>query len=167
MPPGAPIVYLPAPLRRETHVRIEASIDVAAPPAAIWDLLMQPAGYPEFMTPSDEITELGDGAVAPGYVYKERGGVPPIKSEITWTVAAAEPGQRLVTDGTDGKVGIHLEWILAETDPGTHLVHTMELQPAWFLAPVMAVMWPLLMRKRAQEALDGTMANVKRMVEAA
>jgi hypothetical protein len=40
-----------------------------------------------------------------------------------------------------------------------------EGSPAWYLAPVMAVMWPLLMRERAQEALDKTMANVKRIAE--
>jgi hypothetical protein len=126
---------------------------------------MQPARYPEVMTPSDQITELGDGVVKEGYVYKERGGIPPIKSEMTWTVSQAEPNKRLVSDGTDGKVKIHVTWVLNETEAGSHLLHTMELTPAWFLAPVMALMWPLMMRQRAQKALDGTMANVRRIAE--
>jgi hypothetical protein len=39
------------------------------------------------------------------------------------------------------------------------------LEPRWFLAPVNAVLWPLMMRKRAQAVLDGTVANAKRIVE--
>ena len=148
-------------------MRVETSIDIAASADSVWDLLMQPSRYPEVMTPSDEITELGDGVGKEGYVYKERGGIPPIKSELTWTVARVEPKKRLITDGTDGKVKIHVDWVLDETASGTRLVHTMELTPVWFLAPVMALMWPLMMRSRAQQALDGTMANMKRIVEAA
>ena len=148
-------------------MRIETSIDIAARPDAVWELLMQPGRYPEFASPSDEITELGDGVVEPGYVYKERGGIPPFKSEVTWTVADVDHGRRLVADGTDGKVRIHVDWELTEIESGSHLIHTMQMKPAWFLVPVMAVMWPLMMRTRAQDALDGTMANVKRIVEAA
>jgi hypothetical protein len=41
----------------------------------------------------------------------------------------------------------------------------MAMQPRWFLAPVNAVLWPLMMRKRAQAVLDKTVANAKRIVE--
>jgi len=51
------------------------------------------------------------------------------------------------------------------TDAGSHLAHTAELKPVWYLAPVMAVMWPLVMRKRTQQYMDRTMENVKRIVE--
>ena len=148
-------------------MRIETGIDIDGPPEAVWDLLMEPTRYPEFATPSDEIVELGDGDMREGYVYKERGGIPPIKSVLTWTVAEMVPNKRLVSDGTDGKVQIHVDWDLGPTATGTRLAHSMELTPAWFLVPVMAVMWPLMMRKRAQAALDGTMSNIKEIVEAA
>ena len=146
-------------------MRIETSTDIAGPAESVWALLMEPARYPEIMTPSDEITELGDGELREGYVYKERGGIPPIKSVLTWTVAEVKAPNRLVSDGTDGKVTIHVDWTITETDDGSRLEHSMELTPVWFLKPVMAVMWPLMMRKRAQDALDGTMANMKRLVE--
>ena len=148
-------------------MRIDTGINIDAPAEAVWDLLMQPARYPEFATPSDEITDLGDGVVQEGYVYKERGGIPPFKSEMTWTVASVHPNERLVTTGNDGKVTIRAEWILDDRADGSHLAHYIELDPIWYLAPVMGVMWPLMMRSRAQEALDGTMANIKRIVEAA
>ena len=147
-------------------MRIETSIEIAATPDAVWDLMMQPDRYPEFMEPADEMLDLGDGIVKEGYVYKARGGVPPIKSASTWTVTTFDPKARQVHDGDDGKVKIHSEWGIRPTESGSHLSHTIDLKPVWYLAPVMAVMWPLLMRKRAQEATDKTMANVKRIVEA-
>ncbi|NNC74193.1 MAG: hypothetical protein HKN93_01655 [Acidimicrobiia bacterium] len=147
-------------------MRIETSIDIDSSPEAVWELLSQPARHPDFATPSDSIVELGDGEVREGYVYKEKGGIPPIKSVMTWTVAEVVPNRRLVSDGTDGKVNIHVDWDLEATASGTRLSHSMELSPAWFLVPVMAVMWPAVMRKRAQAALDGTMSNLKQIVEA-
>ena len=147
-------------------MRIETSIEIAATSGAVWDLMMQPARYTEFMEPADEMLDLGDGIVKEGYVYKERGGIPPIKSVSTWTVTTFDPETRQVHDGDDGKAKIHLDWVIRPTESGSHLSHTLDLKPVWYLAPVMAVMWPLLMRKRAQEALDKTMANVKRIVEA-
>ncbi len=147
-------------------MRVETGIDIDGPPEAVWELVSQPARYPDFATPSDAIVELGEGDLREGYVYKERGGIPPVKSVMTWTVAEVVPNRRLVSDGTDGNVRIHVDWDLAATASGTRLSHSMELSPAWFLAPVMAVMWPALMRKRAQAALDDTMTNIKRIVEA-
>jgi hypothetical protein len=84
----------------------------------------------------------------------------------TWTVTTFEPKVRQIHDGDDGKARIHLDWRLTPTESGCGLSHTMDLQPVWYLAPVMAVMWPLVLRKRAQQALDGTMGNIKRIVEA-
>ena len=39
------------------------------------------------------------------------------------------------------------------------------MKPRWYMVPVNAILWPLMMRKRAQAAMDKTGANIKRMVE--
>lgn len=147
-------------------MRLETSTDIAGSPEAVWDLFMKPDRYTEFMQPADEMIDAADGIVRSGYVYKVRGGIPPIKSDMTWTVNEFEPMSSQVHDGDDGKAKIHADWTITPTDAGSHLAHTVELRPAWYLAPVMAVMWPLLMRKRTQGFMDQTMANVKRIVEA-
>jgi hypothetical protein len=142
------------------------SIDIAASPDAVWDLLMQPARYTELMEPSDEMVDLGDGVVKEGYVYTVQGGIPPFKGTSTWTVTTVDPKSLQVHDGNDGKVEIHTDWRITPTESGSHLSHTAELTPQWYLAPVMAVMWPLMMRKRTQAAMEKTMANFKRIAEA-
>ncbi len=147
-------------------MQVKTSIEIAAPPEAVWDLMMQPARYSEFAEPADEMVDIGDGVVKKGYVYKERGGIPPFKSESTWTVTTFEPKTRQVHDGDDGKAKIRLDMQIAHAGSGSRLSQSIDLKPVWYLAPVMGLMWPLMMRKRAQEAMDKTSANVKRIVEA-
>jgi hypothetical protein len=46
------------------------------------------------------------------------------------------------------------------------LTNVIELRPRWFLVPVNAVLWPLFMRRRCQAAMDESVANAKRVLEA-
>ena len=70
---------------------------------------------------------------------------------MTWTLSKFEPKSREVHDGDDdGKARIHAGLTIAPTDTGSHLAHTVELKPVLHLAPLMAVMWTLIMRKRTQ-----------------
>lgn len=74
--------------------------------------------------------------------------------------------RRMVHIGDDGSMTMDLEIELSPTDGGTLFTQTLKMTPRWYLAPVSAVLWPLFMRKRAQEAMDKTGANVKRIAEA-
>jgi carbon monoxide dehydrogenase subunit G len=147
-------------------MQTEVSIEIGAAPDAVWGLLMQPDRYPEFMDPAEEMVDLGDGTVQVGYEYSAKGGVPPFKSTTSWSVTTFEPNTYQVHDGDDGQMKIHADWRITATETGCTLNHTAEMEPVWYVAPVMAVMWPLLMRKRVEEAMNRTMANVKRLAEA-
>ncbi len=41
----------------------------------------------------------------------------------------------------------------------------MDAQPRGLLTPIVMIMWPLLMRGRAQRAMADTFANAKRILE--
>ena len=142
-----------------SHIDIDASID------AVWDLLMQPARYSEIADPTDEMLDIGDGEVKKGYVYRERGGIPPFKSESTWQVTAFEPKSHQVHEGDDGQMRFHLDIRIAPSGAGSRLTQTLDLKPRWYMVPMSAVLWPLMMRRRAQAAMDKTVANVRRIVE--
>ncbi len=148
-------------------LKSSTAIDINATPNTVWDLLMQPSRYPDLMEPSDEMVDVGDGVVKEGYVYSVNGGIAPFKGKSTWTVSKVEPTSLQVHDGDDGTVKIHTDWRIAPTESGSHLSHNTELTPPWYLAPVMAVMWPMMMRKRTQMAIDTTMRNFKRIAEGA
>jgi hypothetical protein len=129
-------------------IRLETSIEIDGTPDTVWDLFMKPDRYTEFLEPSDEMVDGADGIVKDKYIYTVRGGIPPLKSVTTWTMSGFKPKSREVHDGDDGKARIRASWTIAPTDTGSHLAHTVELEPVRYLAPVMAVMWTLIMRKR-------------------
>lgn len=146
--------------------KVIASTDIAAPADPIWALLCEPSRYPEFADPTDRMLDVPDGPFGVGSVYREHGGVPPFKAESTWRVTAFEPRRRQVHVGDDGAMTLQLTIELVPVAGGTRLIKTLDLRPRWYLRPVMAVLWPLLMRRRAQATMDRTVQNVKRIVEA-
>jgi carbon monoxide dehydrogenase subunit G len=145
--------------------RVTSTIEIAAHPEAIWKLMCNPNTYPELADPTDRMTSVPDGEFGLGYTYKEYGGIPPFKSESEWMVTDYEPMTRQIHVGNDGQMRFTLEIRLDPIKGGTRLTQTLDLKPRWYLAPVSALLWPIMMHKRAQAAMDRTVANAKRMVE--
>ena len=144
---------------------VTASIDIEAPPEDIWALMCDPNQYPELADPTDRMLSVPDEEFGVGYVYTEYGGIPPFKGESTWRVTEFEPMRRQIHVGDDGSMTFDLSIELDPIDTGTHLTQKLKLTPRWYIRPVSLVMWPLMMRKRAQEALDKTVRNAKRITE--
>lgn len=143
-----------------------ASTDIAAPPDVIWGLLCDPLRYPELADPTDRMLQVPDEEMGVGYVYREYGGIEPFKGESTWRVTVFEPKRRQVHVGDDGSMTMDLTIELDPTETGTRLTQRLTLTPRWYLRPLNAILWPLMMRKRAQTAMDKTVLNVKRAAEA-
>ena len=145
--------------------RVGASTQVNTGPEVIWALMCDPHRYPEIADPTERMIDVPDREIGVGYIYKEYGGIRPFLGESEWRVTEFEPMRRQVHIGDDGSMTLDLEIELTPTDGGTRLTQTLVLKPRWYLAPVNAILWPLFMRKRAQEAMDKTVANVKRIAE--
>ena len=144
-----------------------ASTDIAATPETIWALMCDPHRYPELADPTDRMLSVPDAEMGVGYVYREYGGVPPFKGESTWHVTVFEPIRHQVHVGDDGSMTLDLSIELDPIETGTRLTQRLKMEPRWYLVPLNAVLWPLLMRKRAQMAMDKTVQNVKRVAESA
>ena len=146
--------------------QVVASTQINTGPEPIWALMSDPHRYPDFVDATDRMVDVGTGEFGVGYVYKEYGGIKPFLTESTWRGTEFEPMRRQAHVGDDGKMRMPLEIELAPADAGTRLTITFGLHPRWFLAPVNAILWPLMMRKRAQDVMDKTVANAKHIVEA-
>ncbi len=145
--------------------QVVASTQINTGPEAIWALFCDPHRYPEYVDVTERMIEVPDREFGVGYVYKEYGGIKPFLSESEWRVTEFEPMRRQAHIGDDGKMTMDLDVDLTPTDAGTRLTITVGFKPRWYMAPVNAILWPLMMRKRAQEAMDKTVANVKRIAE--
>jgi hypothetical protein len=101
------------------------------------------------------------------YVYKEYGGIYPFFAKSRWIVTQYVPCTHQIHMGDDGTVKMPLDIRLESLeDAQTRLTITLGLQPRWFVKPALAILWPLLMRKKAQASMNQTVANAKRLVEA-
>lgn len=141
-------------------VVIEAGVE------PIWELMCDPNRYPDFVEATERMVDAGSGEFGVGYGYQEYGGLKPFLGESEWRVTEFDPMRHQTHVGDDGKVRIHLDIDLRPVgDDRTELSLRIKLDPRWFLVPVNAVLWPLLMRRRAQTDMDVTTANAKRLVE--
>ena len=164
--------YPPLPLgigfnrgREVPLARVSTTTDIGGPPEAVWALLSDPHRYPELADPTERMIDVPEEEMEVGYVNREYGGIRPFMSESEWRITVFEPVRRQVHVGDDGQMTFHLDNILEPIDSGTRFTQTLELTPRWYMAPISAVLWPLMMRKRAQAAMDKTGANMKRMIE--
>jgi carbon monoxide dehydrogenase subunit G len=144
---------------------VTATVEIEAPAEKIWALMCDPHRYPEFADPTDRMLMVPTEPMGVGYTYREYGGIPPFKGESTWEVTVFEPMQTQVHVGDDGSMIFNLSVELAPVGSGTRLTQRLHLLPRWYLRPVSAVLWPLLLRNRAQSAMDKTVQNVKRLAE--
>ena len=146
---------------------VTTSVDIDALPEAVWALMSDPPRYPDFVTVTERMLAVPEGEFGLGSKYREYGGIPPFKSESDWEVTGFEPYTRQVHVGDDGTATITLTLDLEPTAEGTRLTYRVDLKPRWFMAPLSAILWPLVMRRRAQREMDATAANSKRLLESA
>lgn len=145
---------------------LTSSVDISAPPEKAWELGCDVRRYPEWVEFTDRIIDAGEGVMREGFTWKEHGGVAPFKGDATWRASEMQPHTRMRHVGDDGSATIDLVVEIEATETGCRLRPTMEIKPRWYLAPVIAVMWPLMMRQRSQDALEKTLQNAKRLLEA-
>ena len=80
--------------------------------------------------------------------------------------ASPDPASSCADDpAANSSMTMTLEIELTPTDGGTRFTQTLGMKPPWYLVPVNAILWPLLLRKRAQAGMDKTGANTKRLAE--
>ena len=146
--------------------RINVSSEIRVPPQRAWELMCDAKRYGEWVIPTDEVLEAPDGPIEAGTVYREHGGIPPFKGDSEWHVTAFEPMRRQVHVGDDGVMTMTLEILMEPVDAGTKLTLDIDFEPRWFMKPMVLVMWALLMGRRGEEAMQGTIDNFKRLAEA-
>lgn len=147
--------------------RVASTVEINSGPDPIWRLLSEPKRYPDYVTVTEKLLDASDESVQVGSTYREFGGIPPFVGESDWTVTEYEPMTHQHHIGDDGKMRMLLDLdVEVVDDDATRLTITLGLDPRWFLVVPNAILWPLMMRERAQTVIDDTVANAKRIVEA-
>jgi carbon monoxide dehydrogenase subunit G len=79
---------------------IERSIDIAAPPERVWDLLEDVRRLPEYSESTDEVREAPERLTAVGQEYVQVGRLLGMKLTSRWRVTAIDPGRLLSSEGS-------------------------------------------------------------------
>lgn len=145
---------------------VSSSVEIRSGPEAVWKLLCEPERYPDYVTVTQRLLDASDEPFGVGSWYREYGGIPPFVGESHWEVTEFEPTRHQRHIGDDGKMRMPLDLDVRSLDEQTtRLTITFGLKPRWYLVVPNAILWPLMMRRRAQRVLDDTAANVRRIVE--
>ena len=145
------------------HVAASTVIDTG--PEPIWALMSDPSRYPDFVDATDRMVDIGHGTFGVGYIYKEYGGIKPFLGESEWRVTEYEPMLHQSHLGDDGKMRMPLDIDLERVGDSTRLTIAFALKPRWYLVAPLALLWPVMMRNRAQRVLDVTVQTAKSIVE--
>ena len=145
--------------------RVEMEQEIKASPEQVWALLCDVKRFPEWVEFTERIVEEPVGAMAVGSTWREYGGVPPFKSEMQWRMTEFDAPRHQVQIGEEKQAQIELTMELTPVGEGTRIRAQMDFEPRGMMMPLSKIMWPLLMRGRAQRAMQGSFANAKRILE--
>lgn len=126
---------------------------IAATPQAVWDLLTDFEGWPEWQPKVRSLTL--DGPVAPGTVFRWKPGM----ATITSTLEEVDPPGEIGWSGTTTGIRALHAWHLKAADGGTS-VATEESWDGWL---VRALKGP--MGKALQKEIDAALGHLKAAAE--
>ena len=141
-------------VNRSAPVVASATIEIAAAPEVVWDLLADITQWPEWN--ADVKSASLAGAVESGEVFRWRAG----PARLISTLQTVErPTELSWTGRTMGMSAVHV-WRF-ESDGDTTTAHTEE---SWEGAP--AKLLPRMMHRSLQKSLDAWLAELKTAAEA-
>ena len=145
---------------------VDTSIVLATPPAAVWELIMDPRRLAEWVTIHRDVTSIDDGLPRPGFSMVQTLHLRGTNFKVSWRLAECDALRRAVWEG---RGPMHsrawIEYELAElADGGTRFHYRNEFHPP--LGPLGAVAARALIggipRREAERSLAKLAAIVDR-----
>jgi carbon monoxide dehydrogenase subunit G len=101
-------------------VKVEHSVQIAAPAERVYDVVMDPARLEEWVTIHHHLEEAPNGPLRKGSTLTQCLRLAGKKFRVRWTVVENDPGKRVVWEGR-GPVGsrAHIEYGFAAENGGT------------------------------------------------
>jgi uncharacterized protein YndB with AHSA1/START domain len=147
---------------------VEASIQIAAPPAEVWKLIMDPSRLGEWVTIHRRLVHADEGPPRVGYTMDQQIHMRGVSLEVHWMLVECRPGERAVWEGRGpARSHAHSEYILSEQDGGTRFDYRNEFRPP--LGPVGALVSRALVggmpEREAMRTLERLRARLEQVTE--
>jgi uncharacterized protein YndB with AHSA1/START domain len=145
---------------------VTASIRIAASPADVWKMVMDPSCLGEWVTIHRKLVHADDGRPRVGYTMDQQIHMRGVSLEVHWTLVECRAGERAVWEGCGpARSHAHSEYILSAEDGGTRFDYRNEFRPP--LGPVGALVSRALVggmpEREAMRTLERLRAHLERV----
>jgi carbon monoxide dehydrogenase subunit G len=144
-------------------VKIERSVEIAAPPERVYDIVMDPARLADWVTIHHHLEDAPNGRLKQGSKLTQCLRIAGKKFNVRWTVVENDPCTRVVWEGR-GPVTSHARVVYGfeETDGGTSFSYRNEYDlPGGALGRIAG----RAVSRVTQKELEGTLQRLKALVE--
>lgn len=143
---------------------VTASIRIAAPPAEVWKVVMDPESLEQWVTIHRRLVHADDGPPRVGYTMDQQIQMRGVHLEVHWKLVECRPGELAVWEGR-GPARSHArsEYVLSAEDGATHFDYRNEFRPP--LGPLGALVSRALVggmpEREAHRTLDRLRAHME------
>lgn len=143
---------------------VTASIHIDAPPAAVWDTVMDPDCLAQWVTIHRRLVRADERPVRVGFTMDQQLHLRGVNLEVHWKLAKCKPCELAVWEGRGpARSHAHTEYILAPEDGGTRFDYRNDFRTP--LGPVGAIVSRALVGGIPQREADRTLARLRSHAE--
>jgi uncharacterized protein YndB with AHSA1/START domain len=143
---------------------VTASIHIDAPPADVWNTVMDPSCLGEWVTIHRKLVHADDGPPRIGYAMDQQIHLRGVSLEVHWTLVDCRPGERAVWEGRGpARSRAHSEYVLNAEHGGTRFDYRNEFRPP--LGPVGALVSRALVGGMPEREAKRTLERLRAHLE--
>jgi uncharacterized protein YndB with AHSA1/START domain len=145
--------------------RVDASIEIDAPPERVWEVVMDPARLGDWVTIHRDVDKMSDRPLKDGSTVEQKLCLRGVNFHVRWTVAEAHEPELAVWDGRGpARSKAHTSYRLSSVDGGRTRFH-YENEFKAPLGPLGAAASRALVRGVPQREANASLRNLKRLIE--
>lgn len=146
--------------------KVNASIEIAAPPEEVWAKLMDPAGLKEWVTIHRKLASVSDDPLKKGSTLTQTLCLHGVNFKVTWKVAELDSGKCTVWEGKGpARSKAHTKYVVkADGDGGTRFDYENEFKAP--MGPLGAVASRAFVGGLPEKEAKKSLAQLKALLEA-
>jgi uncharacterized protein YndB with AHSA1/START domain len=143
---------------------VSASTHIDAPPADVWNVVMDPTCLGEWVTIHRKLVRADAGPPHVGYMMDQQIHLRGVSLEVHWTLVDCRVAERAVWEGRGpARSRAHSEYLLSPEDGGTRFDYRNEFRPP--LGPVGALVSRALVGGIPQREANRTLERLRAHLE--
>ncbi len=143
---------------------VTASTRIAAPPAEVWKLVMDPHSLGEWVTIHRNLVRADEGPPRVGYAMDQQIHLRGVHLEVHWKLIECRPNELAVWEGLGpARSRARTEYVLTKDNGGTRFDYRNEFRPP--LGPIGAIVSRALVGGMPEREAKRTLARLRAHLE--